>query len=548
MRTLIVLALFAAVSLAVALPVRGAEELVLPQVTRTTLANGLRIVVAEYHELPLVDVAVFVGAGAAQDPPGKEGLAELTSNALRRGTSALSADALAEKIESLGGLVNAQAGTDATIVTSEFLSGDVAAGIDLLRGVLRDPAFARDEVRRARDEQLAGIVAALEEPAAIAEVLRTLVYGKHPYSLPVDGRRDSVEDLGERRPRLYDRWYRPNDTILVIVGDVQDDAIRRVRRSATGNWGPTPSPRSGAPEPYGRRVLLVDKPDATQTQIRIGNIAMARRDPDLLPSQVANTILGGGFTSRLIEELRVKRSLTYGAASAFVARRVGGDFRIQTFTKTPTTVETVKLALEVYGDFRSHPLDPKQVDKAKTYLRGQFPIRLEPPEAIAMRLAEIEFNDLPPDELETYRGRVAAVTPALASEMARKHMPAPDTVAITVVGKASEIRAPLEAAFGPVTVVSPSDCDALMRKSSGAVAVACARAGVGAPVPLRLRRRSTARLPTARSDASEALHRRPDSPRPRVNRGRGACTFGRRRPSGEAHCCVHVFGCPSRRR
>jgi zinc protease len=285
----------------------------------------------------------------------------------------------------------------------------------------------------------------------------------------VDGLPDTVPDLGRGDVRdFYDHWYRPNDTILVIVGDVQaDDAVRRVQ-AAFGDWKPgadAVATRSGAPEPVtSRRVLLVDKPDATQTQIRIGNIAMARRDPDLLPSQVANTILGGGFTSRLIEELRVKRSLTYGAASAFVARRVGGDFRIQTFTKTPTTVETVKLALEVYGDFRSRPLDPKQVDKAKTYLRGQFPIRLEPPEAIAMRLAEIEFNDLPPDELETYRGRVAAVTPALASEMARKHMPAPDTVAITVVGKASEIRAPLEAAFGPVTVVSPSDCDALMRK------------------------------------------------------------------------------------
>jgi zinc protease len=465
MKTVALLAVLAAGSLAVA-----GDELRLPVVTRTTLPNGLRVVVAEYHELPLFDVTVFVGAGAAQDPPGKEGVAMLTASALKRGVDGMSAEVLAEKIESLGGVIGAQAGTDATVVTAEFLSRDLTSGLDLLRRVIREPEFAREEVRRARDEQLANIVQGLEEPGVIAErCFAPWLYGRHPYSLPVDGRRDSVKDLGRGDVRdFYDHWYRPNDTILVMVGDVQaDDAVRRIE-AAFGDWKPSPeavASRAGAPEPVAsRRVLLVDKPDATQTQIRIGNIAMARRDPDFLPSQVANTILGGGFTSRLIEELRVKRSLTYGASSAFVARRVGGDFRIQTFTKTPTTVETLRLALDVLGDFRSRPLEPKLVDKAKTYLRGQFPLKLEPPEAIAMRLAEIEFNGLPQDELETYRGRVAAVTPAVAGEMARRHMPAPDDVAITVVGKASEIRAPLEAAFGPVTVVSPTDCDGLARK------------------------------------------------------------------------------------
>jgi zinc protease len=208
-------------------------------------------------------------------------------------------------------------------------------------------------------------------------------------------------------------------------------------------------------------VLLVDKPDATQTQLRMGAIALARNHPDLLPAQVANTILGGGFTSRLIEELRVKRSLTYGASSAFVARRTTGDFRLQTFTKTPTTVETLRLALDVAGTFRATPLDPRLVAKAKTFLRGQFPLRVETPEALAARLAEIEFNGLPDDELVTYRSRVAAVTPATASAAARAHMPPPDAVAIVVVGKASEIRGPLEAVFGPVRVVAPRECDTL---------------------------------------------------------------------------------------
>jgi zinc protease len=448
----------------------AAEELRLPPIHRTTLPNGLRLVVAEYHELPLLNVVMFVGAGAAQDPAGKEGVAMLTASALRRGAGGMSAEAIADAIESLGGSIGATAGTDATIVAAEFLSADVDKGLDLLKKVVREPGLADDEVRRARDEQLATLVAGLEEPSVVAErCFAPWLYGSHPYGLPVDGRNDSVKALttGDVKA-FYDRWYRPNATILVLVGDVKtEDAVKRLE-GTFGDWAGRPDAvavRAGAPEQITeRRVLLVDKPDATQTQIRVGAPSMARNDPELLPGQVANTILGGGFTSKLIEELRVKRSLTYGASSAFVARKVGGDFRISTFTKTPTTLETLKLALEVENTFLEKPIDAKLIDKAKRYLNGQFPLRVETPDAIAMRLAEIEFNGLPPDDLSTYRTRVDAVTPDEASRVAREKMFDTKNVAITVVGKASEIKGPLEAAYGPVKVVTPLECDTLGRK------------------------------------------------------------------------------------
>jgi zinc protease len=210
-----------------------------------------------------------------------------------------------------------------------------------------------------------------------------------------------------------------------------------------------------------RRVLLVDKPDATQTQIRFGNVALARADPDYLPATVANTILGGGFTSRLIEELRVKRSLTYAAWSQFAARLAGGDFRVGTFTKGPTTAETLSLALQVEGEFRTAPPAPAALGKAKTYLRGQFPLRLESPDALAGRLAEIEFFGLPQDELVTYRGRVAAVTPAEVERVSERLMPAPEAVAIVVVGKAAEVRDALAARFTPLETMAPEECENL---------------------------------------------------------------------------------------
>lgn len=442
----------------------AAAEVDLPPVTRVTLDNGLRLVVAESKELPLVEMYVMVGAGAAQDPAGKEGLASLTAGLLRRGAGTLTAEGLARAIESLGGTIDAGAGTDATIVNGEFLSEDFARGLDMLRLVLREPTFAADEVRRQRDEQLAGLVAELEDPSAVAEkCFASFLYGTYSYGRPQDGFPTTVAALAEADVRdFYARWYAPNNTILVLVGDLTAaDAVAKVRE-AFGTWPKRDDavPERAAPPPpvTGRRVLLVDKADATQTQIRAGAIAMKRNDPNLLPAQVANTILGGGFSSKLIEELRVKRSLTYSASSGFVARLTGGDFRVATFTKSPTTVETLELALDVEGKFRASAPDPKALAKAKAYLTGQFPLRVETPDALASRLAEIEFFGLPKDDLETYRTRVEAVTPAEAGQVSAKYMPDPAQVAIVVVGKADEVRAPLEAKYGPVQVTTPEAC------------------------------------------------------------------------------------------
>ena len=441
-----------------------AGDLRLPALTRTTLPNGLRLVLAEYHELPLIEFYLLVGAGAAEDPVGEEGLAALTANTLKGGAGRRSATALAEDIESLGGHISVQPGTEATIVTGEFLAADFVAGLDLLRDVIMAPSFPRDEIRRARDQQLAGITAMLEDPSAIAEkCFAAFLYGGHPYGRPVDGRRKTVAKLGRSEVRdFYDRWYRPNNTMLVVVGDVAAaDAVRLVQ-GAFRDWKPRSDAvpvRMGPPVAVReRRVLLVDKVDATQAQIRVGNVSIRRSDPDYLAAQVANTILGGGFTSQLIEELRVKRSLTYGAWSQFAARRVGGDFRMGTFTKSPTTVETLALALAVEGRFREAPPAVKALTKAKAYLTGQFPLRLEPPEALAARLAEIEFHGLPRDDLETYGRRVAATGPDEVARVAAAHMPRPDVVAIVVVGKAAELRAPLEAKLGPIRVVTPEAC------------------------------------------------------------------------------------------
>jgi zinc protease len=438
-----------------------------PDVTRATLDNGLRVVVAEWHELPLVQFHVIVGAGAAQDPAGKEGLAALTASVITRGTDTLDARALARTIDSLGGRLDASAGYDGTVATGEFLAKDFATGLDLLRQVLVAPRLARDEVRRARDEQLASIVASLENPSTIVEKCYAgFLYGPHPYGRPIEGRSAAVRDLGRGDVEdFHGRWYRPNATILVVVGDVQARTVLDAVTAQFGAWKPRPdavAQPAAPPTPVAaRRVLLVDKVDATQTQIRFGDVSIARNDPDYTAATVASTILGGGFTSRLIEELRIKRSLTYSAWSAFSARRNGGDFRVGTFTKSATTAETVALALQVEQDFRTSPPPADALEKAKTYLRGQFPLRIEAPDALAARLAEIEFHGLPPDDLVTYPDRVRAITGADVLRVAQQHMPDPDHVAIVIVGRAAEVRDQLTARFGAMQEMGPEACESL---------------------------------------------------------------------------------------
>jgi predicted Zn-dependent peptidase len=442
-------------------------EIRLPPIFRTVLPNGMRLVVAEDHELPLVAMTVFVGAGTAQDPPAELGVAQLTADALLRGAGKWDAPGLARAIEDLGGTIEAAAGYDATIVSADFLAEDVTAGIDLLRTVLREPRLEGGEIRRARDELLGQLVADLEDPSAVAnQCLSAFLYGANPYGRPPKGLPATVEDLGKSEVRgFYARWYRPNNVTLTLVGDVRADRVIERLRAAFQDWPPSPEAtpvRSGPPRPLtGRRVLLVDKPDASQSQIRFAGIAMRRADPDLLPAQVANTILGGGFSSILIDELRVKRSLTYGAFSGYAARLTGGDFRVSTSTKTETTLEALDLALGIVDRFRSDVPAPGPLAKAKAYVGGQFARQVETANALGLRLAEIEFFGLPQDELTTYRSRVDAVDAAIAHRVVERHQPAGDALAIVVLGKAAVLRGPLEAKLGPVRVVTPEACGRL---------------------------------------------------------------------------------------
>jgi zinc protease len=441
-----------------------AADFQIPPVSERVLANGLTVLAAEYRALPLVEFVLLFPGGAAYDPPGKGGVAELTAALLRQGTATRSAEELAREIESLGGDLDADAGMDFASVSGEFLSKDLDQALDLLVDVTLHPAFRPDEFRRAQGLALAGIVAARESPSAVADrCYQAFLYGAHPYGHPSGGTEETVPDLTVADVRsFYERHYGPDHAVLVLVGNAPAAELLDRAERAFGGWRAIGDERVTLPEPArvpSRRILLVDKPDANQAHIRIGNIAIARTDPRYVVGGVTSTILGGGFGARLIEELRVKRSLTYGAWSVFVARRVPGDFRVGTFTKVETTGQALDVALEVLRGFDAGGPTPVELARAESLLTGQYPKSLETPGALAGRLAELQAYGLPRSDLETYPQRVLAVGVAEVKALAEAYVPVDDGV-IVVVGPGSTLAGEL-ARFGPIERTTPEGCDVL---------------------------------------------------------------------------------------
>ncbi len=429
----------------------------LPPSLSRTLDNGLRLHVMEFRGLPLVNCNVIVGAGAAHDPKGKEGLADMTATLLRKGTTSRSAMEIASEMDVLGATLDAVADPDATQVKTEFLARDADTALGLLVEVLAHPAFAPEELERLRGEKLGALQAVRDDPATLAgRRFVELLYGKHPYGHPVTGWEYTVGAIArEDVTGFYSRHYVPSRMIVVAVGDFE--APRMLEKLAglfstlpaakqgadAGNSGPIAEPAA----PATRAIYLVDKPESTQSQIRIGGIGINRRDPDYIPLVVANTILGGGFTSRLVEEIRVNRGLSYGVRSRLLPQVQPGPFVISTFTKNATTLETVKVALAELEKFRRDGVTPEELDKARAYLKGTFAIQNQTGSALAEALTDIAFYDLPADYYDRYLDRIMAVT---LEDVARVAQRLPfEKLQIVVLGEAKAVRSDL-ASLGSV--------------------------------------------------------------------------------------------------
>jgi predicted Zn-dependent peptidase len=451
------------VALAVALPAAAQPgSLKLPPYKKVVLKNGMTLLLMEQHEVPLVSFSALLRAGSVSDPAGKEGLASLAAALLRKGTATRSADDFSAQLDFIGGSFGAGASADSTAVSAEFMKKDLAKGLELVSDVLLHPSFPADEVKKLVAQRVDGIKSAKDRAAGVLpQYFNAYLYGKHPYGRPTGGDETSLASITrDDVAKFYETNYTPGGTVMAVVGDFTTAEMEKQLTAVFGPWPAKTAPAvavGDAPAVQGRKLLLIDKPDSTQTYFRIGNIGIARSNPDRVLVEIVNTLFGGRFTSMINSELRIKSGLTYGAGSGFVEWKAKGPFYINSYTRNASTEKALDLTLEVLKRLHEKGISEEDLKSAKAYLKGQFPPDIETSSQLAGVLAELVLNGLDEREIDTYYAKIDAATMAEVTRVIKQYFPL-DNLVFVLIGKASEIE-----------TVAKKYAPAVDRKSIGAV-------------------------------------------------------------------------------
>lgn len=426
-------------------PALAQQTLKLPPYKKVKLPNGLTLILMEQKEVPIVSFSVTVRAGAVSDPTGKEGLAATVAELLRKGTRTRTADQIGSQLDFVGGILEFDANTDRTQGVAEFLKKDITVGLDLLSDVLINPTFPQAEVDKVIKQSIDTIK---QNKDSASQVIRNYyeayLFTGHPYARPESGDEASLANVKrDDIVRFYEQQYGPQATTIVAVGDFESAQMERALTEKFGAWKQkTPFVATKLPEPVvykGRKLLLVDKPDSTQTFFLIGNVGIARTNPDRVGIEVVNTIFGGRFTSMLNDALRVNSGLTYGARSFFAEQRVPGPFAISTYTRNETTVQAIDMALDLLKKLHEQGLTEEQLRSAKAYIKGLFPTQIETTNQLANMLADFDFYGLDEREVNDYFAKIDALTLADTKRIINQYYPQENLVFV-LIGKADEIK------------------------------------------------------------------------------------------------------------
>jgi len=455
-------ALVTCAALAWAVTARADGGVRLPPFERTALANGAEVVIIEKRDTPLVAMTVIVRGGALGDPQGKDGTASLLADLVQKGAGKRDAAQFAEAIESVGGTLSAAAGTEYLQLSASFLARDLGLMVELVADALQRPALKPEEFAKARTLAIQSITAAKDSDprALISSYGDAWLFRGHPYGRPVGGSESSLAAVSlDDIKRYYADQAGGDRLIIAVVGDVDAATIRHQLDQAFGSWRKAGKPMPAAPAPTrlaGRHVLLVDKPDATQTYFWLGSVGASRTDPARTQQSVVNTAFGGRFTSMLNTELRINSGLTYGAGATFDRGLQPGAFSISSYTQTASTTQAVDLALATLERLRRDGLDAETLASSRNYMLGQFPPTLETNGQLASRLADLMFYGLGRDDVDEYAARVASVDPAAVRSVINQSFPAPADLAIVLIGNAASIRDEVKK-YGPVTEMKITD-------------------------------------------------------------------------------------------
>ena len=413
-----------------------------PSPFSTTLANGLRIVIFEDRRLPLVSYRLAFFSGDANEPSDFQGISTATASMLSEGTRNFSSRELAEKIERLGANISASSSDDFTMVAASSLSLYNSELLDLVSEIVLLPSFPDSELDLYKRNTIEHLKFQRSQPGFLAgEQTARILYGEHPYAKTSPSPEDVEKLTRDALVDFHSRTYLPNNAIMIVVGDVDlEDAVADIDERFN-RWQPgeiTETKFAKFPVATETTLTIVDRPGSAQSNIVLANIAIDRKNPDYFPFLVMNQVLGAGASSRVFMNLREEKGYTYGAYTRFDAKRLGGDFEATAEVRTTVTGDSLKEFFYELNRIRDESVSEEELNDAKNFLIGVFPIRAETQEGLTNLIVSQYLHGLPEDYLQTYRDNVRAVTAADVKRVAEKYVQ-PEKISIVIVGDAAEI-------------------------------------------------------------------------------------------------------------
>jgi zinc protease len=435
-----------------------------PKPAERTLANGLRVIVIENHATPLVGAQLMVKNGGEVDPPALSGLADLTAELLTKGTKTRTAPQIAQEIEALGGVINSAANWDASRASVNVIASKTEQAVSILADVVRNPVFKDEEIERLRQQYLDNLNVGMNSPGTLASwVASRVVFGGSPYGHPVSGTLESIPRVKrEDITSLHSTYYRPDNAILVVGGDIKAADAFKLAEKLFGDWAkpstalPAASLKSDAAAAK-QRVVVVDMPGAGQAAVVFARRGIARTDPEFYSGLVANSVLSG-YSGRLNQEIRIKRGLSYGARSSLDTRRDVGPFVASAQTKNQSGAEVAGLLVGELARLSSEAVTEAELMPRKAVVIGGFGRSLETTEGLVGQVASLALYGLSLDEINRYITSVQAVTATQIQKFAGSRLGAADAN-IIIVGDAKEFIEPLRKQFPNVEVIKREDLD-----------------------------------------------------------------------------------------
>ncbi|MDQ1610924.1 MAG: zinc protease [Pyrinomonadaceae bacterium] len=447
-------------------PPAAPRSVTVPKPVERTLANGLRVVVVERSNMPLVSAALVIRNGGEVDPPQLAGLADMTASLLTKGTQTRTAPQIAEAIEALGGSIESGARWDASTASVGVMSSRISNAMEILADVVRRPTFKDEEIERLRAQYLDDLTVALGQPGSIARyVASRVVFGDTPYGHPLSGTPESIAKIKrDDIVKMHAAYYRPDNAILVIGGDISAaDAFKTAERFFADWQKPTaplpaasakPAETTTAAQP---RIVVIDKPDAGQAAVLVARTGIRRTDPEFFRGLVANSVLSG-YSGRLNQEIRIKRGLSYGARSALETRRDTGPFTAEAQTKNESGAVVAGLLLAELGRLANGELPDAELTPRKAVLIGGFARNLETAGGLVSQVANLALYGLSFDEINSYINNVQSITAKDVQGFAGSRLDS-KAANVIIVGDAKKFLPELQKQYKNVEVIPVADLD-----------------------------------------------------------------------------------------